>query len=523
MPDATLPDPADSLDHLEARVTRWRRDVFAGAFAREAGQAAAVALVVSGAAALVARAQWGLPAHAAWWFALALVPALAVALVRARARVPDRAAAAAAIDLAAGGSGLVLAAFERHDRRWSADAAKRARSAGRPETDLGAGRWFACTAAAAFALLAWLVPIGAEARADDGARLAGFAERLAERLAALQEEGVLDPARAAAYAERLEGLGDRFGELALESAVEALDRLSDDLGREAEDLREVGERRFEALEERLGALAEAALAGAEPEQLQAAAEALGAALEDAAALAQGAAGGEELATRARELAQRLGASARAGDLAQGLELSDAMRQALEERLARLADRGLLSDARIGRALDALAARAAFAELARSFSEANGHSGELCPNCAAREAGECSAEGCEGGECEHVHGACTGGACPNAAQLGSLAGSGGVSRGPGAAAASFAGEGRDRAQEFRAEPLARIGIDDPERELERFRVEAEEEAVGEVVGSEGVHAAAGDGAGRRQLSPRHRAALDAFYRGGRQGKAGEDQR
>lgn len=527
-----MSDPSprpQSLRHLEQRLGRWQRRALWAGFVGELGLALAVALALAALLALFLRSVHGVQVAELRWLVLLLPVALAVALWRARGSRPTREQAAAALDLASGGRGLVLAALERGDGRWGERAASEARTAGEPEQSFGSGRWVAALGAALFAALAFAVPVEAEAeRADQLPRLIGFAERLADRLEGLDEEGLLDERAAAALGARLASVREGLGDVALEAAVEALDRLDKDLGAFAEGLRDQLGASLEALDGRVLDLARAALEGADPEALQGAADALAEAM---AKLAEGGARGAtpELTQRALELAKRLSEEGTFADLTSALQLSDEMRAALEKRLERLAERGLLPDGKLGERLlgsktSAALAREAFSQLAESLasmdSEAEPH---LCDACAAAAAaaaegtkpcdGTCGAEHdkpCDEG-CAAAK-PCEGGACSGGQSLGAIAsavGRGGVSRGPGSAPLTFDGEGRSPSPDFAPVPLGSVGVDDPEHELERFRVEAEVEAVGQAVDEAGVHGGAGDGRGLRRLSPRHRAALEAF--------------
>ncbi|MBI1381883.1 MAG: hypothetical protein GC161_12440 [Planctomycetaceae bacterium] len=527
-----MSDPSprpQALRHLEQRLGRWQRRALWAGFVGELGLALAVALALSALLALFLRSVHGVPIVELRWLALLLPAALGVALWRARGSRPTREQAAAALDLASGGRGLVLAALEQGDGRWGERAASEARTAGQPEQSFGGPRWVAALGAALFALLALAVPVDAESdRADHLPRLVSFAERLAERLEGLDEEGLLDERTAAALGARLASVREGLGDVALEAAVEALDRLDKDLGAFAEDLREQLGASLETLDGRLLDLARAALEGADPEVLQGAADALSEAM---AKLAEGGARGAtpELTQRALELSKRLAEEGSFADLTSALQLSDEARAALEKRLERLAERGLLPDGKLGEQLlgnktSSALAREAFSQLAKSLasmeSETKPH---LCDACAAAAAaaaegskpcdGTCGAphdQPCETG-CAAAK-PCMGGACSGGMSLGGIAaaaGRGGVSRGPGSAPLTFDGEARSLSPDFAPAPLGSVGVDDPEHELERFRVEAEVEAVGQAVGGDGVQGGAGDGRGLRRLSPRHRAALEAF--------------
>ncbi len=500
------PDPTH-LAHVEARITRWRRRVWAAAFAREAGQATAFALVAAGAGALIARAVWGASASQAVWLAILVVPALAVAFVRARKSLPSRAETAAAIDLAAGGNGILLAALERADGRWGERAGREARAAGDLTPDLGGGRWLGAAAAACFVLLALSVPLGAERiDASHSERLGGFAERLSEQIAALAESGALNSAESQAMLERLESLQSGFEDFGIEASMEAVDRLFEELAHKADEQAFLAQSVLDRVESGARDMLEQALADADPAAIAEGARKIAAALEKAAqALGESSASTPALAAQAKALAEALGASMSLAQAGQLLDLAEGLREQLEARLGRLAAAGLLDGARLERLASAPGARAAFERLAEAARKHKSES-KPCAVCAARERGERCPPGakCEGGSCSHGVGL---------AELGAIAAegaaSGGTGRGPGDAPLTFAGESKHRAEEFGLEALGRIGIDDPEAALERWRVEAEAEAVGEAVGADGVRGAAGDGTGRRRMSPRHRAALEAY--------------
>src|SRR5262245_1609211 len=94
-----------AIDSLRARVAAL---VFAHAFLAALG----VAGLAAGAAILVARATFGAESAGGAWMLVPLALALAWAFLRARARRMTRAAAAAWLDVRAGGRGDVVAAFE---------------------------------------------------------------------------------------------------------------------------------------------------------------------------------------------------------------------------------------------------------------------------------------------------------------------------------------------------------------------------------------------------------------------------
>ena len=299
-------------------------------FLRDALAWTAAALVLAGAAALVARALLGLDASEAVWLLapVALVPP--VAWIRARRRTPGPERALAWLDVHTGGSGALVAAGEvRAIGGWDHAVLERLERAPEPARANAGSRVLAAFGAAAFGAACLVVPVGAEAGPPgDGPSAAEVhraeLERLRTALEALEERVELEPERSAELAERLAALEDELEEQSVgERALEGLDRMGEEL---ADEARRAEERAALALER----LRNAAVAA--PSAPSEGAEALQEAWEELAEAGLASEFGDELAERLAELAEQL---ADGLDGAQGIESPEGAAE-LMERLAELA-------------------------------------------------------------------------------------------------------------------------------------------------------------------------------------------
>lgn len=529
-------------------VSTWRRRAALSAAARVAGRDGALAAFGAGSVLLLLRLlgdggwAWELVSSPGWALGFALAVTLLAAAFGARRgwrSAPDAQRAAAALDLAAGGGGYVLAAFESGDARWQAKGERVLGAASRPRTSPAGAPLAALAGGLGFLLLAALVPVTALGEAQQGPGFERHLERLARSLAALEESGAVDAEQLDAWRERLGRLAERElerrGRAGLEGALEALDRLGDELSRAALEQRERGRDALDAAR-RLEAVAEtlARELGRDPARAEALAQA---AARAAAELAERLGAREDLASlaqRAAELASGLASSADGDAASRASSLSEELRARLEAHLERLAEAGLLDGASLaefaGGALDAGAFERLAESLASGGSGGSG-AGHLCEACVARakaearrrarandgegeeaecEDGEC-AEGlcedgeCEGGECEH--GECSGGACSGGG--GSGAGVFGISRGGAGAPLTF-GEGEAPVELGAARALPRSGAP-PTGGGERLDFQGPaSEARGEAVGPDAVLGESLEDLGRRRLSPQRRAALGRFF-------------
>lgn len=349
--DPRIPSPR-GVDVRTAARRLARRARLAAALG-EVSRLGAAALVLAGAAALLLRAFAGWSAGDAAWVFAVLVAVPPVAWWRARRRAPSLESAATWLDVRSGGSGAVVAALERPlDGAWNERAAAAlagARDALRPPALRSRPLLAPTLPALAFATLCLAVPLGAAGHGPAGARAAleRRAEEVREQLAVLEETLALDATREAEFDDRLRDALDAADDGSTEAAFEALDRLELDaealaeraadaaaaalarLGAAATDLAAdpaAAREHVDALERELAA---AGLdRGALPPELAAALDALAADLGALPAGAVGAEGVRGLEQLARELARLA-------------DLSDALRDALAERLAQLAESGLL--------------------------------------------------------------------------------------------------------------------------------------------------------------------------------------
>ncbi len=219
--------------HLERSIDSLRRRARLGAFLGTTLRVTAIAAAALAAVALVLRVGFRFErAEVAWVFAaLVLVPI--AAWFQSQKRVPSRAATAAWLDVRSGGTGAVVSGDEIADPRWTAHLERElARAPRLPRIEVAQPARLAA-AALAFAVLALLVPIPAQAFAPVTAVQDAALERVEEQLKALEEQVDLEPELAQELHEALERL-QRDGALAEpEAAFEALDRAQDQLASEA--------------------------------------------------------------------------------------------------------------------------------------------------------------------------------------------------------------------------------------------------------------------------------------------------
>ena len=242
MPDPPPPPPAAAplgADELDRRILAHRR---AAGFARLLSFLAgplALAILLAGGTALALRLTDRTPAPAAWLLAAGVVAACGVAAARARRGLPNRRDAAAALDTALRSGGLLMTLADRPaDRRpaaWLARLEPRRDRWADARPPLPLGRVLKAAAVpAAFAILAWTVPVAAPPaprtavdRTAAGGRLTG---ELRDTLAALAAGGTADPADLAWAAADLEELSAAIGAGGpTGSQLEAADALRDRL------------------------------------------------------------------------------------------------------------------------------------------------------------------------------------------------------------------------------------------------------------------------------------------------------
>ena len=334
---SALPLP---MNPIERTIRRLERRAFLAILVAELLRWLALLAFAAGTAVLLGREVWKVEADRSAWLFLPVAAALPVAVLRARARRLSRAGAAAWQDVRGGASGLLLTGLEVPDPRWQVEIEKAAERSTRalPRVRMG-GETYAVGAALVFALLSWWIHVPRTTAGPPLGLITAAVERLAEKLATLDEEVKLDEELATDLAERLERLRERIEEATPESAFEAIDRLEERIQAEAERVRE----ELEAAHDDLAAgLLDAARDPA------AARESLRRAMEKLSALGFD----EELAAELEALAARF----EAGNLQlpPGLEfdpallakLSGRLGELLAGKLGSLADAGLLKNAKL---------------------------------------------------------------------------------------------------------------------------------------------------------------------------------
>jgi len=227
--------------HLERSIERLRRRAFLGAFLGTFLRLFAATAAVLAAVALVLRVALRFErAEAAWAFApLVLVPLVAWYL--ARKRVPSRGAAAAWLDVRAGGTGAIVAGDEVGDPRWAGELERAlAAEPALPRIEVKKPARLAL-AAFTFAALVVAVPIARAIIGPPTTVQESVLERVEEQLAALEEQVELEPELAAELRETLERLQREGALQEPEAAFEALDRAQERLEQEAYERAEVSQ------------------------------------------------------------------------------------------------------------------------------------------------------------------------------------------------------------------------------------------------------------------------------------------
>jgi hypothetical protein len=220
---------------LRSTVETLRRRIARAAFLGTLARHGAAALVVGSIAALLARMGLGWSSSRALLLLLVVLPAFATAWFAARRRFVSAATAATWLDVELGASGRYVTAFEIAARgnatapALPADLTSRA-----PRT-----RWFAVVRpslpSALFALLALLVPVHfGDAAVVPPAVQTSQLDRLAEKLASLEETVQLDEELRAELHQRLDHTREQADAAPLSSTFEAIDQLSQRLAHEGE-------------------------------------------------------------------------------------------------------------------------------------------------------------------------------------------------------------------------------------------------------------------------------------------------
>lgn len=221
---------------LRPIAARLRRRLAAAAWLGELARHSALALLAAGLAALILRRFAGWSAETSALLLLAVVPAFATAWWRARRRFVSTATAAAWIDVELGADGHVVSAFElgldapADAHAWSARARPRIR-----------WLWLVrpLAPALAFAALALLLPVdGPNAAAMAPALVGSQIERVAEKLATLEENVQLNDELRAELHQRLDRAKEQADGAPLSSTLESVDQVARRIQQEAQTAHE---------------------------------------------------------------------------------------------------------------------------------------------------------------------------------------------------------------------------------------------------------------------------------------------
>lgn len=233
---------------IDRSLYALRRKAILGTYLGEWSVHAAVALFVGGSTALLLRLMAGLPANQAALALLVVLVTPLTAYLRSRGRFLSPEAAAAWLDVRAGATGMLVTELELNDPRWEGRAEKvLATAPALPNVRLRpvATRSFMGVAFVALAL--WIdipkVTIGVPPNLYEAS-----VEDLREKLEALEEEIEFEEEESAELAEQLERLEEE-SEQALnpEATFEAIDQMAERLKEEALSAQEAAEQANEAL------------------------------------------------------------------------------------------------------------------------------------------------------------------------------------------------------------------------------------------------------------------------------------
>src|SRR5262245_1659256 len=232
---------------LRRTVSRLQRRISAAAFFGELARHAAVALVGAGVAALLARQFLGWSTARSLLVLLLLAPAIGTAWWFARRRFVSAATAATWLDVKLGASGRYVTAFEIDG---AAPPTPPSTTVAEPVPRLRRGVLLRpLLPALAFAALAFWIPLNRGAPGVVPPVVsAAQVERIAEKLAALEETVALEPELSAELHERLEHAREQADSAPLASTYEAMDQLAQRITNEAEAAREHAERARAPLE-----------------------------------------------------------------------------------------------------------------------------------------------------------------------------------------------------------------------------------------------------------------------------------
>lgn len=318
------------ITNIQGGVRRLRRHAAFAEFVAHFLFHLTIAVALSGAAAIFLRSfyQYSRFDASLAFVLVAFTPA--TAWFAARRNFISEATAAAWLDLRAGATGLLLTEIESGDGKWASRAeALLVNAAALPPIRIRKQMW-KLAPAVIFAIAAVAVPIS---RADRVPALTAHSlEQIADKLAALEENVKLEEKTAEELHERLDRVREQLDAMRPEAAYEAIDRLQEKLQEESEKATEDASRAMQTF----------AKAGeATKSDPMAAQEQLEQALADVknAGLTQGIA--DQLLKKGFPGNMSIPEGTKL-EPAETLKLSEAAREALAEKLEKMAEAGLLT-------------------------------------------------------------------------------------------------------------------------------------------------------------------------------------
>ncbi|MDG1500337.1 MAG: hypothetical protein P8R48_10240 [Planctomycetota bacterium] len=334
-------------EDLDGALTKLHGSALGVLWARSLGAHLPLALLIAGTLVLVMRFMGDLGRQEAAYALLLVVLAPVTAWLVARGRVPARADLVAWLDRRSGGTGRILTHFAVGDERWSAMAAsdcRRESSTAKPlAPDYSPAAWRSLPAGLFACAALWVSPVSAAA-GPPVALFENMLNGLVERLADLEELGLMDDERVEELAERLKEITGGLDEGNLEQALESMERFSEQMDEESGRLADMLAAAREAME------------SVSPEDQEALAEAFQRMAESFA--------GSPLAAEAMANAEKLMEGLEGMDMSglegleglEGLDLSDlsgvqgAMSAELAAKLSEMAQAGFLNQNALAKAL-----------------------------------------------------------------------------------------------------------------------------------------------------------------------------
>lgn len=324
------------LPELERSLARLLSRAKTAAWLEATAKLLAPALFALGAWVLLARFGLGESRARAAWACIALVVVPGAAWFVARRRFLSPQAALVWLDRESGGSGALLTQAAVDDPRWN-DAAQRALATIERLPRLAPGKAFAPSLlAAAFVAGAFVLERSVLPPPPATAVIEQRVDAVQADLAALEEIVELSEETTEELEARLERVEAGLGDAPLDANLEAVDRTEDALAREADEALAAAERARDGLDLAAAAESEAAARAALVDALRELKDAGLAAKLPKELLAKLDPGSLELPDGVQLSREELA------------ELSDALREALDARMERLAKAGLLSKQKLER-------------------------------------------------------------------------------------------------------------------------------------------------------------------------------